>query len=170
MKPVLKKSILNSLYHWLQQSEPGSSSAWCPGPLCCASLLLTEALCTPTQSHQLPPPPRHSPCGGPSAVGVLLMQLLWPQPQLATPWHREGAAQSWSFPHTLFLPLHPTDTKEERGPKDGGWERLETKVGWIFPDSCQIYSTLLTLRRTGLSHIPSALWLGFWFWLKITTT
>lgn len=165
----IKEKHFKLLSPALAKSELNSSSAWCPGPLCHASLLLAGALHTPVQPHQLSPPL------GTVPMGVLLQRGGWCSscdPSLSLPYHHTGKVphKAWAFLTLSFCPFIPWPPKRKGILKTGG-ERMETKVRWIFPGPSQIYSTLVTgLRRTGMSHIPSAPWAGFWFWLKITTT
>lgn len=77
--------------------------------------------------------------------------------------------KAWAFLMLSFCPFILWLPKRKRVPKTRA-EKIETKVRWIFSGPSQLYSTLLILRRTGLSHISPARCLGFWFWLKLTTT
>lgn len=139
---------------WLQHSLV----PWLPVP--CSPAAGRTSL----HSHPTPPAPSspgHSPRGGPSAVGGWCSPC---DPNLSLPCHRTGKVlrKGWAFLMLSFCPFILWQPKRKGIPKTGG-ERMEAKVRWIFPGPSQIYSILFTLRRTGLSHIPSALWVGFCF-------
>lgn len=113
-------------------------------------------------SHPTPPAPsspRHSPRGGGSTVGGWCSSC---DPNLSLPCHHTGKVphKAWTFCMLSFFPFILWPPKRKGIPKTGR-DKMETMVRWIFPGPSQIYSTLLTLRRTGLSQIPSAAWVGF---------
>lgn len=162
----IKDNVLNSFHHQLFQSESDSGSAWCPGhcamhPCCWQEL---SALSPDPISCFLPWASLRG------AASALVGRYSFCGPHLSLPCHLTGKVlhKTWAFlmPSFWHFILWPSKTKGVPKTRE---ERMERKVRCIFPHPSEIYFTLPTLRRIGLSHIPS-LWLGFWVWLKRTTT
>lgn len=108
------------------------------------------AFCTPTLPRQLSPSPGTAPV------------------ECRCSSHDPNLSLTCS-PCSLFILWPP---KWKRSQREGEKEQKQSQNRFSLVHLCphpQIYSTSLTLR-TGLSHVSSALWLGFWAWLKVTMT
>lgn len=113
-----------------------------PWPLVPCIPTAVAALCTPTLPRQLSP-----------SLGTVLMGCRCRS-------HDPNLSLTCS-PCSLFI-LWPPKWKRSQSEREKKWKQSQNRFSLVrLCHHPQIYS---------ISHIPSALWLGFWAWLKITMT